>query len=431
MLYLFLMGLSSGLPLALTWGTLQAWMTDVHVDLKTIGLFAFLRLPFSLKFLWSPFMDRYQLPFLDRRRGWVVLMQLLLALTFIGVSLVDPGVNTVALMILALLCNFFAASQDIVLDAYRRDILSDSELGMGSGVFVNGYLIAFRFISGAGAIFLSSYIPWTSVYQIMALLMILFMVPVFRAPSSDSTEKIEAPQSLNAAYLEPLKEYFSRPGAITIISFIILYKMGDNIAMNMTIPFILQNGFSKAEYAAIAKVWGLGANLFGGLLGGMAVHYLGIIRSLMAMGILQAISNASFIVLADAGHNIPLLMLVIGFENLAVGMGTSASAAFMASVTNRKFSATQYALLSSLMAIPGIVFASQAGAMADLLGWPAFFLTCGLLSLPGLFLVPFLYKEPEAPSLILLKKILVAATVLAGGIALAKSSGELARLFIK
>jgi PAT family beta-lactamase induction signal transducer AmpG len=226
-----------------------------------------------------------------------------------------------------------------------------------------------------------------------------------------------------------LKEYFSRPGALTVLSFIILYKLGDNIALNMTIPFILKSGFSKEEYVAIAKIWGLGATLLGGLIGGFFVYRIGIIKSLFAMGIVQALSNAGFLLLANAGRNIPLLMFVIGFENLAIGMGTSAQAAFMGSITNKKFSATQFALLSSLMAVPGIIFASRAGDMAEHLGWPLFFFSCALLSLPGLFLIPFLYNEPKNRGLAILKQSMVMLTMAGGLYALVRSVQDLINLF--
>lgn len=429
MFYLFILGMSSGLPFALTLGTLQAWMSEptVDVSLKTIGLFAFLRLPYSMKFLWSPLMDRFVPPFLDRRRGWVAIAQFFLALSLLAISFVDPKSQTFLLMLLVLLCNFFGASQDIVLDAYKREILADEELGLGSGIFVDGYLLSFRFISGAGAILLSHYISWNSVYRVMSILVLLMITAAIKAPYCASSPL--APKNLKEAFWFPLKEYFSRKGAFTILAFIILYKLGDNMAQTMTIPFILKNGFSKEEYVAISKFWGLIAVLSGGILGGFYVHRIGIIKSLWIMGILQAIANSGFALLSGAGHNIPLLVLVIGFENLTVGMGTAAYAAFMASVTNTRFTATQYALLSSLMAIPGVLFSSRTGSLSETLGWSTFFILCTVVAIPGLFLIPFLYQEPENRLLKLFKKVIIFSTLLGGIYALILSLYDFIKMF--
>lgn len=430
MFFLFILGISSGLPFALTLGTLQAWMSEpsINVSLKTIGLFAFLRLPYSLKFLWSPLMDRFSLPFLDRRRGWVVLTQILVAITLMGLSIGDPQQNTITFMIIVLFCNFFSASQDIVLDAYKREILNDEELGLGSGIFIDGYLIAFRYISGAGAILLSSLISWQNVYLVMALLMALLVFATIMSPKVNLD--IKPPLSLKEAFIDPFKEFFSRQGAITILAFIILYKVGDNMASTMTIPFILKNGFSKEEYVAIVKVWGLIAVLAGGVLGGLVVHRIGINRALWGMGILQALSTAFFALLSNAQGNIPLLIAVIGFENLTAGMGTSAYAAFMGSMTNIKFSATQYALLSSLMAVPSAIFSARTGALSETLGWNSFFIFCALVALPGIFLIPFLKQEPLNGILKTLKLFILSGTIIGATYALYLSAIDLINLFV-
>lgn len=430
MMYLFALGISSGLPFALTLGTLQAWMSEptINVSLKTIGLFAFLRLPYSLKFFWSPLMDRFALPFLDRRRGWVVLTQILIALTLVGLSIGDPQQNTLGFMIIVLFCNFFSASQDIVLDAYKREILTDEELGLGSGIFIDGYLIAFRYISGAGAILLSKYIPWGTVYIVMALIMLSMIPVVIKSPLAKIS--IKAPTSLKEAFTDPFKEFFSREGAVTILAFIILYKVGDNMASTMTIPFILKNGFTKEEYVAIAKIWGLVAVLLGGVFGGLVVHRIGIIRSLWFMGFLQALSTAFFAFLAIPGKSIPLLIAVIGFENFTAGMGTSAYAAFMGSMTNVRFSATQYALLSSLMAVPGAIFAARTGAMSEAMGWTNFFIFCALIALPGMFLIPFLQKEPTNLIFKGMKYGIISITILGGIYALFQSAADLFNMFV-
>jgi PAT family beta-lactamase induction signal transducer AmpG len=429
MLFIFLLGLSSGLPFALTLGTLQAWMSEptVNVSLKTIGLFSFLRMPYSLKFLWSPLLDRYRLPFLDRRRGWIAIFQGLIVLTLIGLSVGDPQRDTLLFMMIVLGCNFFSASQDIVIDAYRREILKEEELGLGSALYVDGYLIAFRYISGAGAILLSSFIPWGMVYLLMAALMVLFIFFTIKAPAVSSS--IGAPVDLRSAFLEPFKEFFARNGALTILTFIILYKIGDNMASTMTVPFILKNGFSKEEYVAVVKVWGLVAVLVGGVAGGFLVHRVGIVKSLWIMGFFQALSTAGFALLDGPWKGIALLIAVIGFENFTAGMGTSAYAAYMGAMTNVRFSATQYALFSSLMAIPSAIFSARTGVISEKLGWSGFFVFCALIALPGMFLIPFLEREPTQPVLKFFKVSIIGITILGGVYALWLNAADVVAMF--
>ncbi len=402
-------------------------MTESGVNLKTIGLFAFLRIPYSLKFLWSPLMDRFSFPFLDRRRSWIVVTQILLAISLVLMGFLNPISNQGLVVILAFLINFFSASQDIVQDAYRREVLKDEELGTGSGLFVNGYLIAFRWISGAFAILISGYVTWGFVYQIMGAIMALLALCAFRAPKADM--QVEPPKSIRDAIVQPLSEYFSRPGAVTILAFIVLYKLGDNLASTMSIPYILKMGFSKEEYVAIAKVWGLIATMLGGLLGGYFVMAIGMTRSLFLMGVLQALSTAAFMILNTTLKGIPALIGVIGFENLTAGMGTSAYAAYMASITNRKFTATQYALLSSLMAIPGVIFGSRAGDWAETFGWNGFFLGSALAAIPGMLLIFYISEVPKKFIERIFVKLVVTLTVIAGVYAIYQSTIDLFVLF--
>ncbi len=428
MLYLLVLGMSSGLPFALTLGTLQAWMKDSSIDLKTIGLFAFLRLPFSLKFLWSPLMDRFSPPFLDRRRGWVFITQGLLALAIFGMGLSDPATQLKQLLILTLLCNFFAASQDIVLDAYRREVLKEEELGLGVGVFVNGYIIAFRYISGALALILSSYISWGSIYIFMASLVGLFMVTTWFAPMVHAEH--QAPKSLKESFIEPLREYFGRPEAFTVLAFIVLYKLGDTMAGTMTLPFILETGFSREEYVAIVKVWGPLATILGGVMGGHYALKLGIVRSLWIMGFLQALSTAFFAALHWTGKSNIALAAIVGFENLTAQMGTAAYAAYMGSISNVRFTATQYALLSSLMAVPGVIFASRTGILATGLGWTNFFLICALSAAPGMFLIPMLTQHQTQGFKNFARVSIISIGVLAGAYALVASGWDILKMFI-
>ncbi|MBU6374707.1 MAG: MFS transporter [Bdellovibrionales bacterium] len=434
MVALLLLGMSSGLPFALTLGTLQAWMKDFSIDLKTIGLFAFLRLPFSVKFLWAPLMDRFTLPLLDRRRGWTLITQLLVALCLVGMAMTNPATQIQQLLIFTLLVNLFSASQDIVLDAYRREVLEEHELGLGVGIFVNGYLVAFRYISGALALLLPGWlgVSWGQVYLFMALLMVLFALATIAAPPLDETKQAQAPKSLTEAFVGPIREYFSRPEAFTVLAFIILYKVGDSMASTMTLPFILGSGFSREEYVAIVKVWGPIATFVGALVGGHYVLKWGIQRSLWAMGFLQAASTALFATITWAGKNNWVLAGVVGFENLTAQMGTAAYASYMGSITNVRFTATQYALLSSLMAVPGVLFSSRTGEIAGSIGWNNFFFLCAFLAIPGMFLIPLMSSTaPITGWKNWCRRLVILATVCAGIYALGASAWDIGQLFVK
>lgn len=434
MLFLLLLGMSSGLPFALTLGTLQAWMKDLSIDLKTIGLFAFLRLPFSIKFLWSPLMDRYALPLLDRRRGWTLVMQLLVAASIAAMAWTDPGTQIQRLLVLTLLVNLFSASQDIVLDAYRREVLEDHELGLGVGIFVNGYIVAFRYISGALALLLPGWFGWSwnQVYLSMAVLMSGFALATVFAPRLARATAVQAPKTLAEAFIGPLREYFTRPEAFTVLAFIILYKVGDAMASTMTLPFILESGFSREEYVAIVKLWGPIATFVGALAGGHYVLKSGIRKSLWAMGVLQSVSTAMFMIVHWTGKNNWVLAGVVGFENLTAQMGTAAYAAYMGSITNVRFTATQYALLSSLMAVPGVIFASRTGGLAGGMGWPGFFLLCALLAIPGMLLIPLLDASTRISGWReWMRKAVISATVLVGAYALTASASDIFKLFVR
>ena len=390
MIQIFLMGISSGLPLALVGGTLQAWMKDSGIDIKTIGLFSLVGIPYAWKFIWSPIMDRYNvLPFLGRRRGWMILTQVLLMLSIVALGFQSPA-NISGLVVFSVLVSFFSASQDIVLDAWRRESLSDIELGLGSSTFVTGYLISFRLISGALGLFLADHMPWSQVYAIMAGVIGLGMLVSF--VSAEPQVESPPPKSLREAVVEPFLDFFGRKGAWFILAFILLYKIGDNMALTMTTPMYLDLGFTKSEIAGVTKIFGWGAMALGGLVGGALILRLNIYRSLILFGILQAVATLGFAGLALAGKSTPWLMGAIGFENLAIGMGTSAFVAYMASLTNKKFTATQYALLTSLMAIPRQVVGASTGYLASWLGWTGFFVLCAVVALPGVLMVGRLKK---------------------------------------
>lgn len=393
MLVATLMGFVSGLPLLLTGSVLQAWMKEEGVDLGTIGLFALVGLPYTLKFLWAPLLDRFTLGALGRRRSWLLLFQAALIGALVWLSLSEPAADPLVLALAALLVTFFSASQDIVIDAYRRESLADEEQGLGASLYVNGYRVGMLLASGGGLI-LADQVGFERVYQIMAGFMLVGVVTTLLAPEPGVAEG--TPTTLREAVIEPFVEYFQRPDALLMLAFILLYKIGDTMASHMTTPFYLDIGFTKTEIGAVVKLFGFWATVLGGLLGGLLVMRIGIHRALWLFGILQGVSTAGFAVLAQVGASLPGLALVITFENLSGGMGTAAYIAYMASLTNRRFTATQYALLSSLMGIPRVIAAAPTGFVAETTGWTLFFVLCALIALPGLLLIRRLHRNGRA-----------------------------------
>ncbi len=396
MLVMLFTGYCSGLPLLLMGSTLQAWMINEGVDLTAIGLVSLLGLPYVFKFLWAPLLDRYQLPFLGRRRGWIVFFQLLMVGSILGLSVSSPKENLTLVCMWSFLIALFSASQDVVIDAYRREILEDEELGLGSSLYVNGYRLA-MLVSGAFALYLADQLPWKMVYQILAGCMALGIL--FTLISPKESHHIKIPDNLKEAVLGPLLDFFQRPGAWLMLLFILLYKVGDSMASNMTTPFILDIGYSKTDIATVAKTFGMIATIVGGLIGGMMMLRFNMKWSLTVFGILQAVSTLGFAILPNLPHGILALASVIAFENLASGMGTSAYAAYMASLTNKQFTATQYALLTALMGIPRVILSSPTGWMSKVMGWETFFVVCTLVAVPGLLLlIPVFRLDKRKPA---------------------------------
>lgn len=303
---------------------------------------------------------------------------------FFTIGIVNPATETGLFAFMVLVITFFSASQDIVIDAYRREALTDEELGLGSSLYVTGYRAAL-WIAGGLALYLADYIPWQQVYWVMGGIMGLAALTTLFAPLEDHREG--APKSIKDAVIYPLVEFFKRKEALIILAFILLYKVGDSMASNMSMPLYIDLGFANKEIAAIVKTFGIAATIGGGLLGGVAMLKLGINRSLWVFGLLQMVSTFGFTVLAIAGKDPLVLTGVIAFENLASGMGTTAYMAYMASVTNKKFTATQYALLSSLMAVPRTIVSAPTGYMVEAMGYANFFIFCALIALPGMLLL--------------------------------------------
>jgi len=384
MLVAFAMGFSSGLPLLMTMGVLQAWMKEKNIDLTWIGMITLVQIPYTWKFVWAPLVDRYTLPLLGRRRGWLLVAQLLLILSMISLGYCDPVQRTVLMVAAAVMVAFFSATQDIVIDAYRREDLPDEELGLGSSMYIYGYRLG-MLLAGGGGLIMADHMPFSRVYLIMAGCMLPGVAVTLLTPEPVVTAG--APRSLKEAVVKPLADYFTRPNALWILAFILLYKIGDTMASAITMPFYLDIGFSKTDIGAVVKIFGTGATLAGALAGGIVLLQLGINRSLWIFGFLQAASTACFAVLARLGYSLPALAGVIAFENLSSGMGTAAFVAFMASITNKKFTATQYALLTSLIGVPRAVASSVTGLMAKHMGWENFFITCALAAIPGMLLL--------------------------------------------
>lgn len=381
----FFLGFASGLPLALAGGTLQAWMAVEGVDLKTIGFFSLVGLPYAFKFFWAPLLDRYALPFLGRRRGWILGTQLVLMILIVMLGFTSPKDTPWLVALFALLLTFTSASQDIVFDAYRTDVLREKERGLGAAVSVTGYRIA-MLASGALALILAGPLGWRLTYLLMAGLMLIGMMATIFGPEPEET--VRPPQSLKEAISGPLTEFFGRPAAWSFLALIILYKIGDAFAGSLTTAFLIRGpGFSIGEVGAINKGLGLMATIIGALYGGVMLARLGLYRSLMIFGILQAISNLSFMVLAYAGKVYSIMVAAVAFENLAGGMGTAAFVAFLMALCDHRYTATQFALLSALASLGRIFVGPPSGYLSHEVGWVVFFFVTFLAALPGLALL--------------------------------------------
>jgi PAT family beta-lactamase induction signal transducer AmpG len=390
MLVAVLMGFASGLPLLLTGSVLQAWLKDGGIDLKAIGLFALVGLPYTLKFLWSPLFDRYAPPLLGRRRGWLGVMQVGLAGALVALSFANPGPEHILwISCAALLVAFFSASQDIVIDAYRRETLDEDELGLGSALYVNGYRVG-MLLAGGGGLILADMLSFPVMYRLMAAFMLVAIVVTLLAPEPPLPEG--RPRTLMDAVVLPFRDYFTREGAWLALAFILLYKLGDTMASAMTTPFYLDLGYSKTDIGAIVKLFGFWATIAGGTLGGIWIMRIGMNRALWVFGFGQMISTLGFAVLAGLPPTLAGLATVVALENFTAGLGTAAFVGFMAALTDKRFTATQYALLSSLMGVPRVLAAAPTGWMAASLGWTWFFVFCALIAIPGLMMLRWITR---------------------------------------
>ncbi|WP_232537258.1 AmpG family muropeptide MFS transporter [Cystobacter fuscus] len=387
------LGFASGLPLLLVGGTLSAWMTNEGINLKTIGVFTLVATPYTFKFIWAPFMDRYALPFLGRRRGWMLVTQLGLMVAIATMGLVNPKDSPLAMASLALLVAFLSSSQDVVSDAWRTDTLSEAERGFGVATFVMGYRFG-MIAAGAVALSLSQFIGWPRTYWIMAALMLVGVIATLVAAEPQGQRP---PRTLAEAAVVPFVDYFRRDGALLALLFLLLYKLGDAIAGGMTTPFFLKMGFSNLEVGTISKGVGMAATIVGALFGGMLLARMGLRRSLFVFGALQAVTNLTFLALALVGKNHAVLALAICSDNICGGMATTAFGAFTMSLCNKRFSATQFALLSALANFGGRMLSATSGFLAEGIGWAGFFGLTVVLALPALVLLAFLPEGIAQP----------------------------------
>jgi MFS transporter, PAT family, beta-lactamase induction signal transducer AmpG len=392
----FFLGFSAGIPLALSFGSLSYWLTEVGTSKGEIGLFTLLGLPYAFKFVWAPLMDGFRFPLLcrlfGRRRGWMLATQfaLMAAIAIAALSNPSPGHLTFAALA-ALAIAFFSASQDIIIDAYRVEVLNDDQQGAGAGAYQIGYRLA-MLASGAGTLIIADQLGWAAAYITMASAMLVGVITVILSPEPGMSDR---PSVVGEALLPRVVEMFRGPfvafmttrGWFAVLVFVLFYKFGDTLASMMTGPFYLEIGFTKTQIGFVAKAVGIGATIGGAIIGGMLVYARGIVASLWICGVFQLVSNFMFVLLAMAGNDLWVLAATVGIENLAGGMGGAAFIAYMASLCHISFTATQYALLSSLFSFGRTLFAAPAGFLAETVSWEAFFSLTVLAALPGLALL--------------------------------------------
>jgi MFS transporter, PAT family, beta-lactamase induction signal transducer AmpG len=387
MLTCIFLGFSSGMPLYVLISLVPAWLRSSHVDLGTIGLFALIGLPYTWKFLWSPLMDRFKLPFLGRRRGWALFTQVVLLLSIGVLGYFNPSTSLQTIVVIVFIVSLFGASQDIVVDAYRRELLADDELGTGTSIFVNAYRIS-GLVPGSLALIVADYQPWSVVFWVTAAFMLVGIVTTLtiREVSDDAL----APHTLRQAVIDPFVEFFSRDGLLSglaILAFLFLYKLGDNMATALATPFYIDMGYSLSEIGSVAKVAGLWASIAGGVLGGILMLKLSINRALWLFGFVQFFTILPFVWLSQAGHTLTGLFVVVSGEYLGIGLGAIALTAFMARETSKAFTATQFALFTSFIAIPRTVANASTGFIVEAVGWTQFFIICTIAAIPGMLLL--------------------------------------------
>ena len=378
-----LMGFSAGVPLLMTISILQAWMKESGIDLSTIGLFGLVGIPYSLKFLWAPFLDRFSLPFLGRRRGWLLVSQILIIVTILGISYIDITSQLTGLVMLCLGLTFLSATQDILIDAYRRENVSEKHLPLASSLYIIGYRVAMAVIGSLGFI-LSDIISFNLVYLCLSGFMMVGIITTLISDEGDFI--IKSRESI----IEPFIDYFRKNKALIILAFIFIYKIGDMLAFFMSVPYYLDLEYTKSQIGYM-KFIGTWMTLLGSFIGGiLLVKYNNIMKGLFYFGILQMVSTFGYVILSWVEPNLILLCSVGSFESFCSGLGTAVFISYIALLTNVKFTGTQYALLSSFVAIPRTIFTSQTGFLVESIGWEYYFIFCTLIAIPGLILIRYL-----------------------------------------
>ncbi|MGE0788497.1 MAG: MFS transporter [Sandaracinaceae bacterium] len=391
------LGFAAGLPNPLVGDTLSAWLYSHHVSLTAIGLLGFVHLPYNLKFLWAPLFDGVTLPFLSRRRAWIVVWQIALLIAIGVLGTIDPSTATYAAAGVALFIGFAAASQDIVVDAYRTELLPESMRASGTAIFVAAYRAAL-IVSGAGALFLADRLPWSVVFLILGGLMSVGVITTLIAPPPEGTPP--PPRTFKAAVVDPLLEFLRRRGAWSFLAIVALYKFGDVVVSQLRSPFLLSLGFSLTDIGAIGKGLGMVSTIFGALIGGGLVAAWGLRRSMIVFGIAQALPNLTYAGLAYVGHDYGLMAAGIAIDNFMGGLGASALTAFLMMLCDRRYTAFQFALLTSLMTVPGRLFGLAAGWLTEQLGWETMWVISVLVALPAIVLLALVEfpPEPSAPT---------------------------------
>ena len=387
MLICIFTGFASGMPLYVLFQLVPAWLKDGGVSLTEIGLFALVGIPYTWKFVWAPLMDRWIPPFLGRRRGWMLICQLALLLSIGILGSFEPAQSTWLIAWLAAAVAFFSASQDVALDAYRREILPDEELGLGSAIHVQAYRIS-SLVPGSLSLILADALPWSTVFWITAAFMAVAVIMTLAVTEPDS--ELPTGTGLRQAIVAPFAEYLDRRGwwgLLLVLGFMFFYKIGDNMATALATPFYLDMGFSKTEIGLVAKHAALWPAIFGGLVGGLIMIKIGINRALWLFGVVQVVSILGFAILANNGPVLWMLAAVISFEYLGVGMGTAAFTAFIARETSKTFAATQFALFTALAALPRTFANASTGMIVEQVGWVSFFLLCAILAIPGMLML--------------------------------------------
>jgi len=394
MAVVLLLSLSSGLPIALSTSTLQAWLATTSIDIKTVALFSLVGLPYTFKFIWAPIMDRFVPPWLGRRRGWILLTQMLLVVLIVQMAFTVPEEHIVLMGVLALALAFCSASQDIAIDAYRADLMQAKERGFGAAITVSGYRTA-MLISGGLAWIIADVAGWQFTYCLMAALIALAMIGPLFGP--EPVWDRSTPVTLQQAVFQPFREFLSRKQGLALLVFIVLYKLGDASAISLnSLFFIREQGFTLTETGVLYKWLGIVATILGAFIGGSFVVTHGLYKPLMWFGIAQAVSNLGFMVLALIGKSYSGMVVVVAIDQLVGGMGTAVFLAFLIALCDHRYTATQFALLSALSAVARVIIGPPAGYLIEMIGWASFFMVTFLIAIPSLVMLYYMRKRIES-----------------------------------